>query len=39
MGTVRRDEAEKATKAFIAFYKRKWGDGDLVLEGDDDLID
>ena len=39
MGTIRRDEAEKATKAFIAFYKRKWEDGDLVLEGDDDLID
>ncbi len=39
MGTVRRDEAEKATKAFIAYYKRKWEDGDLVLEGDDDLID
>jgi flagellar motor switch protein FliG len=39
MGTVRRDEAEKATKAFIAYYKRKWEDGDLVLDGDDDLID
>lgn len=39
MGTVRRDEAEKATKTFIAFYKRKWEDGDLVLEGDDDLVD
>ncbi|PKL26487.1 MAG: hypothetical protein CVV47_00720 [Spirochaetae bacterium HGW-Spirochaetae-3] len=39
MGTVRRDEAEKATKSFIDFYKRKWEDGDLILEGDDDLID
>ncbi len=39
MGTVRRDESEKATKSFIDFYKRKWEDGDLILEGDDDLID
>ncbi len=39
MGTVRRDESEKATKSFIDFYKRKWEAGDLILEGDDDLID
>jgi len=39
MGTVRRDESEKATKSFIDFYKRKWEDGDLILEGEDDLID
>jgi flagellar motor switch protein FliG len=39
MGTVRRDEVEKATKSFIEFYKRRWEDGDLILDGDDDLID
>lgn len=39
MGTVRRDEADKATKAFTDYFKRKWEAGDLVLEGDDDLID
>ena len=37
--TVNQQDYEKATKAFIAYYKRKWEDGDLVLEGDDDLID
>ncbi len=39
MGTVRRDEADKATKSFIDFYKKRWEAGSLVLEGDDDLID
>jgi len=39
MGTVRRDESEKATRSFIDIYKRKWENGDLILEGDDDLID
>jgi len=39
MGTVRRDEADKATRSFIDFYKKKWEAGNLVLEGDDDLID
>lgn len=39
MGTVRRDEADKATKSFIDFYKKRWEAGDLILEGDDDLID
>lgn len=39
MGTVRRDEAEKATRAFLEYYKRRWEAGELVLDGDDDLID
>lgn len=39
MGTVRRDEVEKATKAFLAYFKRRWEDGELVLEGDEDLVD
>lgn len=39
MGTVRRDEAEKATRSFLEYYKRRWEDGELVLDGDDDLID
>lgn len=39
MGTVRRDEADKATKSFVEFFKRRWEDGNLVLEGDDDLVD
>lgn len=39
MGTVRREEAEKATKAIVDYFKRRWEDGLLVLEGDDDLVD
>ncbi len=39
MGTVRRDEAEKATRGFLEYYKRRWESGELVLDGDDDLID
>jgi len=38
MGTVRRDEAEKATRSFLEYYKRRWEDGELILDGDDDLI-
>ncbi|MFH2116008.1 MAG: FliG C-terminal domain-containing protein, partial [Spirochaetota bacterium] len=39
MGTVRRDEVEKATRSFLDYFKRRWEAGDLVLEGDEDLID
>lgn len=39
MGTVRRDEADKATRSFMEYFKRRWESGDLILEGDDDLID
>ncbi len=39
MGTVRRDEADKATRTFLEHFKRRWEDGDLVLEGDEDLVD
>lgn len=39
MGTVRRDEAEKATRGFLEYYKRRWEAGELILDGDDDLVD
>ena len=39
LGTVRRDEADKATRSFIDYYKRKWESGDLALDGDEDLVD
>ncbi|MBN2875284.1 MAG: flagellar motor switch protein FliG, partial [Spirochaetales bacterium] len=39
MGTVRRDEVDKATRSFLEYFKRRWEDGDLVLDGDDDLVD
>lgn len=39
LGSVRRDEAEKATREFLMWFKTKWDSGDLVLEGDDELVD
>jgi len=39
MGTVRRDEVDKATRIFLAYFKKRWEDGELVLEGDDELVD
>ena len=39
MGTVRRDEVDKATRYFLAYFKKRWEDGELVLEGDDELVD
>ncbi|MBN1241139.1 MAG: flagellar motor switch protein FliG [Spirochaetales bacterium] len=39
LGSVRRDEAEKATREFLGWFKTKWDAGDLVLEGDDELVD
>lgn len=39
MGTVRRDEVDKATRNFLAYFKRRWEDGELALEGDDELVD
>ncbi len=39
MGTVRRDEVDKATRSCIDYFKKRWEAGKLVLEGDEDLID
>jgi len=39
MGTVRRDDVDKATRTFIDYFKKRWETGKLVLEGDEDLID
>jgi flagellar motor switch protein FliG len=39
MGTVRREDVDKATRSFTEHFKKRWEDGDLILEGDDDLID
>lgn len=39
MGTVRRDDADKATRAYLEWFKRRYESGELVLEGDEDLID
>lgn len=39
LGTVRREDVERATKSFLGVFKKRWEEGKLVLEGDDDLID
>lgn len=39
MGTVRRDDADKATRAYLEWFKRRYENGELVLEGDEDLVD
>ncbi len=39
LGAVRRDESERATREFMEIFKRKLDSGDLVLHGDDDLVD
>jgi len=39
LGTVRREDVVKQTKLFIDHFKARWEAGDLILEGEDDLID
>jgi flagellar motor switch protein FliG len=39
MGTVRRDDVDRSTRSFLEYFKKRWEDGELVLEGDDELID
>lgn len=39
MGTVRRDEVNKATQGYLEWFKKRYEDGELILEGDEDLVD
>lgn len=39
LGAQRREDVEKATRDFLAWFKRRWEDGELSLEGDEDLVD
>ncbi|MBP7263840.1 MAG: flagellar motor switch protein FliG [Spirochaetia bacterium] len=39
LGTVRREDVDKLTRALVDWFKRRWEDGDLVLEGEEDLVD
>lgn len=39
MGTVRRDDVDRSTREFLEYFKKRWEDGELVLEGDEELID
>jgi flagellar motor switch protein FliG len=38
LGAVRREDADEAAGEFLAYLKRAWEDGDIALEGDDDLV-
>ena len=39
LGPVRRDDADEAAREFLAYLKRAWEDGDISLEGDDDMVE
>jgi flagellar motor switch protein FliG len=39
LGAVRREDADEAAREFLAFLKAAWEGGDLVLEGEDELVD
>jgi flagellar motor switch protein FliG len=39
LGPVRREDADEAAKEFLGYLKRAWEDGDLSLEGEDDLVE
>ncbi len=39
LGGVRREDADAAAREFLGFLKASWESGDLVLMGDDDLVE
>ncbi|HOX31922.1 MAG TPA: FliG C-terminal domain-containing protein, partial [Spirochaetales bacterium] len=38
LGAVRREDADEAARELLSYLKRAWEDGDLALEGEDDLV-
>jgi flagellar motor switch protein FliG len=38
LGPVRREDAAEAGREFLGYLKRAWEDGEIALEGDDDLV-
>jgi flagellar motor switch protein FliG len=38
LGPVRREDADEAAREFLGYFKRAWEDGDISLEGDDDMV-
>jgi hypothetical protein len=36
---VRRDDADEAAREFLGYLKRAWEDGDISLEGDDEMVE
>jgi flagellar motor switch protein FliG len=39
LGPVRREDADEAAREFLGYLKRAWEDGELSLEGDDDMVE
>jgi len=39
LGAQRREDVERGTRDFLAWFKQRWDDGELSLEGDEDLVD
>jgi len=37
-GPVRREDADEAARELVGYFKRAWEDGDIALEGDEDLV-
>jgi flagellar motor switch protein FliG len=38
LGPVRREDADEAGREFLSYLKRAWEDGEIALDGDDDLV-
>lgn len=39
LGAVRREDAAEAAREFLAWLKQAWDDGELILEGEDELVE
>jgi flagellar motor switch protein FliG len=39
LGAVRREDADEAAREFLAYMKKAWEDGELVLDGEDELVE
>ncbi len=38
LGAVRREDADEAAREFLSYMKKAWEEGELVLEGEDELV-
>jgi flagellar motor switch protein FliG len=39
LGPVRREDADEAAREFLGYLKRAWEDGDISLEGEDEMVE
>ncbi len=39
LGAVRREDADEAAQEFLAYLKHSWEEGELVLDGEDEMVD